>query len=355
MHLFGPEAPTTPSKKGVLANSFVNLLSPYYGGSNILNIGYWSYWGCYATGYLDELRVSNGIVRWLSTFTPPGAQYTVGSTPPTAGFSANWTSGPAPLPVQFNDTSSRDVTSWSWDFGDGSTSTQEYPSHTYLTPGIYTVSLTASGPGGSNTDTQANYITVTTPSDYGIDQYTKLMLHFDGPNGSKTFTDSEITPKTVTGHGNAQISTAYSKFGGASLNPSGSYLSVPASPDWNFSGDFTIDFWWYHTGGSNNPIISIGASGTYSLSISESGGVVYVWMSSNGTSWDIASQIRMGTSSGTGFDHYALVRAGGTYYTFQKGCSCQLLCKPALAILWWVQYSEHWLLELLGLLCDGLS
>ena len=239
-------------QNGILTNSFAYPFSPYYSAINTLNIGYWIYFNSYATGYLDELRISNGIVRWLSNFTPPSAQYTVGSTLPTAGFSANWTSGPAPLPVQFTDTSTGDVNSWSWDFGDGSISAAQYPSHTYLAPGTYTVSLTAAGPGGPNTDTQTDYITVSAPSTDGIDQYTKLMLHFNGPNGSRTFTDSEQTPKTVTGHGDAQISTAYSEFGGASLKldgSSGSYLSAPASPDWNFSGDFTIDFWWYHTGG----------------------------------------------------------------------------------------------------------
>ena len=182
-------------QNGVLTNSFVYPFSPYYSASNTLNIGYWSYVNRYATGYLDELRVSNGIVRWLSNFTPPTAQYTVGSTPPTAGFSADWTSGPAPLPVQFTDTSTGSVASWSWDFGDGSISAAQYPSHTYSTTGTYTVSLTASGPGGSNTDAQSGYITVTTPSTDGIDQYTKLMLHFNGPNGSRTFTDSEQTPR----------------------------------------------------------------------------------------------------------------------------------------------------------------
>jgi len=52
--------------------------------------------------------------------------------------------------------------------------------------------------------------------------------------------------KTVTAYGNAQISTAQSKFGGASglFDGAGDYLSTPDSDDWNFgSGDFTIDFW----------------------------------------------------------------------------------------------------------------
>ena len=115
--------------------------------------------------------------------------------PPTAGLSSTPTTGYAPLKVQFTDASTGAVTAWSQDFGDGSTSTQEYPSHTYLTAGTYTVSLTASGPGGSDTDTQTGFITVSTPSTYGIDEYTKLMLHFDGPNGSRTFTDSRRAPQ----------------------------------------------------------------------------------------------------------------------------------------------------------------
>ena len=310
-------------QNGVLTNSFANSLPPYYSASNTLYIGDG------AAGYLDELRVSNGIARWVSDFNPPSAQYTVGSTPPTAGFSANWTSGPAPLPVQFTDTSTGSVTGWSWNFGDGSTSTAQYPSHVYLNPGTYTVSLTAAGPGGSNTNSETNYVTVSAPSPDGIDQYTKLMLHFNGPNGSRTFTDSEETPKTVTGYGNAQMSTAYSKFGGASLVLDGSsYVSAPPSQDWNFSGDFTIDFWWYQTGtaGSTNPIIRTGTG--YSLVIQTYSGVVDVWISSNGTTWDIASEVKIGTPSGTGFDHYALVRAGGTYYTFQNGLLTNSFVNP---------------------------
>ncbi len=80
----------------------------------------------------------------------------------------------------------------------------------------------------------------------GIDAYTVLMLHMDGTNGSTTFTDSEITPKTVTPVANAQISTAQSKFGGASglFDGTGDSLDLADSTDWQFgTGDFTIDLW----------------------------------------------------------------------------------------------------------------
>jgi len=73
---------------------------------------------------------------------------------PSANFTANVTNGSAPMDVQFNDQSTNSPTSWSWDFGDGTTSTEQNPAHTYTKPGVYTVSLTATNTGGSNTETQ---------------------------------------------------------------------------------------------------------------------------------------------------------------------------------------------------------
>ncbi|MBU2541135.1 MAG: LamG domain-containing protein [Candidatus Omnitrophica bacterium] len=79
----------------------------------------------------------------------------------------------------------------------------------------------------------------------GIDAYTVLMLHFDGDDGSTDFMDSSFSNHTVTAHGNAQIDTAESKFGGASglFDGYADYLTVSDSDDWYFNEDFTIDFW----------------------------------------------------------------------------------------------------------------
>jgi hypothetical protein len=73
-----------------------------------------------------------------------------------------------------------------------------------------------------------------------------LLLHGNGTNGSTTITDSSLTPKTVTAVGNAQISTAQSKFGGASiaLDGTGDCLTIPAI---TFTGDFTLEAWLYKT------------------------------------------------------------------------------------------------------------
>ena len=82
-------------------------------------------------------------------------------TPPTADFTANVTSGDAPLAVAFTDTSTGAITSWAWDFGDAATSTEQNPTYTYTTPGTYTVNLTVSNEAGSNSMVKTGYITVT--------------------------------------------------------------------------------------------------------------------------------------------------------------------------------------------------
>jgi len=92
--------------------------------------------------------------QWLNALTAETMSQVV------AHFVANPTTGFAPLTVTFTDQSLGNVTSWSWNFGDGSTSTMQNPSHTYTDPGTYTVSLTVTGPGGSDTEIKANYIKV---------------------------------------------------------------------------------------------------------------------------------------------------------------------------------------------------
>jgi PKD repeat protein len=100
------------------------------------------------------------------TKTKPGF-ITVSGTAPVANFSATPTSGTSPLTVNFTDTSSGSITGRSWNFGDGSTSTSANPSHTYNVPGTYTVSLTVTGPGGSNTKTNSNFINVSSTTSGG--------------------------------------------------------------------------------------------------------------------------------------------------------------------------------------------
>ena len=97
--------------------------------------------------------------------TEQKVQYINVTTPaaPVADFSGSPTSGPAPLTVAFTDNSTGNITSRSWNFGDSGNSSLVDPSHTYTTAGTYTVNLTVTGPGGSDTVSKTNYITVTEP------------------------------------------------------------------------------------------------------------------------------------------------------------------------------------------------
>ena len=83
------------------------------------------------------------------------------ATAPDAAFLSTVETGSAPLTIQFVDSSANTPTSWVWSFGDGNTSTLQNPSHTYMTEGTYTVTLTVTNTGGSDTVTRAGYITVT--------------------------------------------------------------------------------------------------------------------------------------------------------------------------------------------------
>ncbi|HEU4666540.1 MAG TPA: PKD domain-containing protein [Arthrobacter sp.] len=85
---------------------------------------------------------------------------------PAASFSATPTSGTVPLDVAFTDTSSGTPTSWAWTFGDGGTSTDQNPVHTYGAAGTYTAKLTATNSAGSTSATTT--ITVAAPAPDGI-------------------------------------------------------------------------------------------------------------------------------------------------------------------------------------------
>lgn len=82
---------------------------------------------------------------------------------PTADFSASIHSGAPPLDVSFTDLSTQTPTGWSWDFGDSGTSSAQHPNHQYTTPGLYSVSLTATNANGSHTREFPNLIAVPEP------------------------------------------------------------------------------------------------------------------------------------------------------------------------------------------------
>ena len=96
----------------------------------------------------------------VNNLTKPNYITVTNTLPPVSAFIASPLSGTAPLIVQFTDQSTGSPIAWLWAFDDGSNSTLQNPSHTYLSPGVYTVSLAVWNAGGVNNLTKPNYITV---------------------------------------------------------------------------------------------------------------------------------------------------------------------------------------------------
>ncbi|MFT5464720.1 MAG: hypothetical protein ACI8QS_003625 [Planctomycetota bacterium] len=109
---------------------------------------------------------------------------------PAADFTANVTSGAAPLAVSFTDLSSGNgLSSWSWTFGDGGSSTQQDPTHIYLADGTYDVSLTVVDSDGSDSATKLDYIVVNSGGTMGL--FTKYGENSGGSNIGTLCSDSD--------------------------------------------------------------------------------------------------------------------------------------------------------------------
>jgi FOG: PKD repeat len=106
--------------------------------------------------YTVSLKITNTYGNATETKT----NYIYVGSGVVADFTADKTTGPSPLAVKFTDKSSGNPTKYVWDFGDGSTSSEKNPSHTYNKTGTYTVSLTVSNEFGQDTKTSTSLITV---------------------------------------------------------------------------------------------------------------------------------------------------------------------------------------------------
>jgi PKD repeat protein len=129
-----------------------------------------------------------------TTATPTGTL----PLPIKAGFSGSPTSGTAPLNVTFSDVSTGSPTSWKWDFGDGGSSSIKNPSHTYTVPGSYSVSLHATGPGGTNVKSLTDYITVTGSMTPVLTQIPESLIRNDNTAAIPTSTPYPVISKQPT-------------------------------------------------------------------------------------------------------------------------------------------------------------
>jgi hypothetical protein len=156
-----------------------------------------------------------------------------------------------------------------------------------------------------------------------------LLLHMDGSNGSTSFVDSSANALTVTAVGNAQISTAQSKFGGSSalFDGTGDYLSIPDNSGFNFgSGAFTIEAWVYYVATTGSFAIasqraSTTSNASWSLSlISTNNGPTFSY-STSGTSLTTLAKTFSFSGNANGWHHFAVCRSANTLYFFADGTS----------------------------------
>jgi gliding motility-associated-like protein len=146
---------------------------------------------------------------------------------PVANFNASVTSGCSPLKVTFNDQSTGNPTSWSWDFGNGQLSTVQNPTVSYSQPGTYTVRLIVKNDSGIDDEIKTDYITV-----------------FQGPKASFTANmTTSCEPGTI-------------QFTDLSTAPAGSSVT---SWSWNFGDE--------GTSAQQNPSHTYTNTGFYTVSL----------------------------------------------------------------------------------------
>jgi len=140
-------------------------------------LGYWTsagtLWYRNSANNVNGVTLTNPAVHSVSTMyncDTTGKHYVLkdtyinGIAPPLTDFTSTLPTGTAPLEVQFTDTTTGSPTSWTWSFGDGTSSTEQNPSHIYAVAGTFDVSLTAANAGGSDTEEKVGYVIVTAPA-----------------------------------------------------------------------------------------------------------------------------------------------------------------------------------------------
>ena len=153
------------------------------------------------------------------------------------------------------------------------------------------------------------------------DSYSKVLLPFDGADGSQVFIDE--SGKTWTPAGTAQIDTAQSVFGGSSglFDGDSDYITTPNSADFDFgTGDFTIDFWMRHNGAQDLYAGIVGACPTsvasgWIISVAPDAAKLSFYYATN----TVPKITTATTFSNTTWYHNALIRYGATVKFYING------------------------------------
>ena len=196
--------------------------------------------GDYAVRLVAPHQPASGTVTRNAAFRVLG--------PPVVDFAASATVGAPPFLVQFTDLSTDEPFEWLWDFGDGTTTNLQNPSHQYTALGDYTVTLTATGPGGTGTATKTDFIRVS----------------FAPPDVTIVATPSSGTAPisidfSITNSGGPITSFAWDFDDPGSGGANTSTLSAP-SHSYDFAGNYTVSLTATGPGGSSSPTLAVDLS-----------------------------------------------------------------------------------------------
>jgi PKD repeat protein len=240
---------------------------------------------------LGNVTSSTGVIRFKAIGT---TKYTsdigideveVGEV--TAGFTANVTSGIAPLTVKFTDQSLGLPTSWKWDFNNDGVvdSTTQNPSYTYTKGGIYSVKLVASNPGSTDSIVKTNYIKVNAYASLPYyENFDSTWINNEGTRDvpSQYWTNTPATGDNSWRRDDDGASAAWDYPSNGIYSPSGangtahsarfhsSYNTVSGTLDVNINFltrpvKDTVSFYYINTGGSDSLEVFLSLNGDSSF------------------------------------------------------------------------------------------
>jgi hypothetical protein len=274
------------------AGNIVSLTLGGSGGGSAAEDARWEYFKPAApTGVTATVGNARSVVSW----TPPAIV-----VPPVTDYS-----------VQFSTNGGS-----TWTTATDTVSAATSATITGLTNNVAHVFRVA-GINGIGTGAYSTQSAVVTPTADPFYSSVSLLLPMDGTGAG--FVDLSPTPKTITASGNATQSTVQSKFGGKSLALDGSSaIRIANNSAFGFgTGDFTIEFFLYYTGGNGYVFFTNmnNGSGSY-VSYGLNTGTKRPWV------WNDGNVVVGGTNvTNSVWQHHAVVRSGGVLTIYLDGVS----------------------------------